>query len=263
MQTGLSGRVAFITGGSKGIGRAVAAALAREGVHVAICARGAAALEEAAESIRGLGVQALAIPTDMTRPEEVQSFVARAVDHYGRVDILVNNAVTSTQARFAGLSDEEFRYHIDVKLLGYVRCAREVVPHMRAKGWGRIVNVAGMTARIVTDYRMTNGIVNSAVTNFSKHLSEQVGKDGITVNTIHPGTTWTPRQESALRRVAQLENISFEQACAQRLQEIPIGRFIQPEDLANLVVFLCSDGAGAITGQAIAVDGGSGRAINY
>lgn len=263
MNTGLAGRVALVTGGSKGIGRAVAMALAREGVHLAICARGAADLEETAIELRALGVQALAIQCDMTQLDQVKAFVAQAVDHYGRADILVNNAVTSTQQRFAGLSDEEFRYHIDVKLLGYVRCAREVVPHMRAKSWGRVVNVAGMTARIVTDYRMTNGIVNSAVSNFSKHLSEQVAPDGITVNTIHPGTTWTPRQEAGLRKVAQIENKTLEEVCAERLKEIPIGRFIQPEDLANLVVYLCSDLASAITGQAIAVDGGSGRSINY
>ena len=263
MQTGLAGRVAFVTGGSKGIGKAVALALANEGVHIAICARGAADLEEAAREIRAVGVQAIAIQTDMTQPDQIRAFVSRASDHYGRADILVNNAVTSTQQRFGGLSDDEFKYHIDVKLLGYVRCAREVVPHMRAKGWGRIVNVAGMTARIVTDYRMTNGIVNSAVSNFSKHLSEQVAKDGITVNTIHPGTTWTPRQEAGLRKVAQLEKKTLEEVCGERLKEIPLGRFIQPADLANLVIFLCSDGAAAITGQAIAVDGGSGRSINY
>lgn len=263
MQTGLAGRVALVTGGSKGIGRAVALALAHEGVHLAICARGMPELEETVREIRALGGQGVAIQCDMTQPEQVQAFVAQAANHYGRADILINNAVTSTQQRFGGLSDEEFRYHIDVKLLGYVRCAREVVAHMREKRWGRILNVAGMTARIVTDYRMTNGIVNSAVSNFSKHLSEQVAKDGITVNTIHPGATWTPRQEAGLRKVAQIEQKSFEEVCAERLKEIPIGRFIQPEDLANLVIFLCSDLASAITGQAIAVDGGSGRSINY
>jgi NAD(P)-dependent dehydrogenase (short-subunit alcohol dehydrogenase family) len=263
MQTGLSGRTALVTGGSKGIGRAVALALAHEGAKVAICARGVAELEEAAQAIRALGGEALAVPTDMTQPEAVRGFVDAAARHFERIDILVNNAVTSTQNSFSGLSDEEFQYHIDVKLLGYVRCAREVVPHMRSNGWGRIVNIAGMTARIVTEYRMTNGIVNSAVTNFTKHLSEQVGRDGITVNAVHPGYTWTPRLEAGVRRVAQLENISVEEACARRLEEIPIGRFIQPQDLANLVVFLCSEAAGAITGQAIAVDGGSGRSINY
>lgn len=263
MLQSLSGRIALVTGASKGIGRAVALALAREGVELAICARGVADLEDAARAIRALGVQALAVPTDMTDPAAVHAFVARSAQHYGRIDILINNAVTSTQNTFAALSDEEFRYHIDVKLLGYVRCAREAVPHMQAKRWGRVVNVAGMTARIVTDFRMTNGVVNSAVTNFTKHLAEQVGKDGVTVNAVHPGYTWTPRLEEGLRKWAQLEGVSFEEACARRLREVPIGRFIQPEDLANLIVFLCSDAASAITGQAIAVDGGSGRSINY
>jgi NAD(P)-dependent dehydrogenase (short-subunit alcohol dehydrogenase family) len=263
MQLGLAGRVALVTGASKGIGRAVATALAREGVNLAICARGVADLESAAAEIRKLGAQALSLPTDMTDPAAVERFVAGAASHYGRIDILVNNAVTSTQNTFAALSDEEFRYHIDVKLLGYIRCARAVWPHMRAGGWGRIVNVAGMTARIVTDFRMTNGVVNSAVTNFTKHLSEQTGKDGITVNAVHPGYTWTPRLEGGLRRWADLEGISFEQACERRCAEIPIGRFITPEDLANVVLFLCSEAAAAVTGQAIAVDGGSGRSINY
>jgi len=263
MHLGLSGRVALITGGSKGIGRAVALAFAREGVHVAICARGQAELEASAQAIRAAGVRSLAVPTDMTDPIAVQSFVKAAAAEFGRIDILVNNAVTSTQNTFAALSDEEFRYHIDVKLMGYIRCAREAMAYMRERGFGRIVNVAGMTARIVTDFRMTNGVVNSAVTNFTKHLAEQTGEYGITVNAVHPGYTWTPRLEGILRRWADLENVSFEEACARRKLEIPIGRFIEPDDLANLILFLCSDAASAITGQAIAVDGGSGRAITY
>src|SRR5262245_10176728 len=121
MQPGLAGRVALITGGSKGIGRAAATALAREGAHLAICARGKSELDAAAEELRSLGVQALAIPTDMTDPQAVQRFVAAAADHFGRIDILINNAVTSTQNTFEALSDEEFRYHIDVKLMGYIR----------------------------------------------------------------------------------------------------------------------------------------------
>ena len=136
IQTGLSGRVALVTGGSKGIGRAVAHALAREGARLAICARGVSELETAAESMRALGVEVLAVPTDMTEPAAIRAFVAKAVECFGRIDVLVNNAVTSTQDTFAALSDEEFRYHIDVKLMGYVRCAREVVPHMRANRWG-------------------------------------------------------------------------------------------------------------------------------
>ena len=263
MNLNLKGRVALVTGGSKGIGRSVARALAQKGAKLAICARGEAELGEAAEELRALGAGVLAVTADVARPEDVKRFVAAAASHFGRIDILLNNAVSSTQNSFAELPDEEWKHHLDVKLMGYVRCAREVLPHMQKAGGGRIVNIAGMTARIVSEYRITNGAVNAAVTNFTKHLAEQVGKDRITVNAIHPGYTWTPRLEGLLRRWAELDKLSLEEVTALRLKEIPIGRFIQPEDLANLVLFLCSDAASAITGQAIAVDGGSGRAISY
>lgn len=263
MKLGLEGRVALVTGGSKGIGRAIATALAQEGVNLALCARGRADLDEAEQAMRALGVQAISVPTDMTDPAQIQAFVDRAAAHYGRIDILINNAVTSTQNTFTGLSDEEFRYHIDCKVLGYIRCARAALPHLEKNRWGRIVNIAGMTARIVTEFRITNGVVNAAVTNFTKHLSEQVGRHGITVNAIHPGYTLTPRLDGILRKWAELEGISIEEATAQRTKEIPIGRLITPEDLANVALFFCSQTSGAVTGQAIAVDGGSGRSINY
>lgn len=263
MELGLRGRVALITGGSKGIGRTVARALAKEGAKLAICARGEKDLGAAAEELRASGAEVLAVSADVSKPEDIRRFVASAAGRYGRIDILLNNAVSSSQASFADLPDEEWKHHLDVKLMGYVRCAREVLPHMQKAGAGRIVNIAGMTARIVSEYRITNGAVNAAVTNFTKHLAEQVGKDGITVNAIHPGYTWTPRLEGLLKRWAELDKLSLEKVTALRLKEIPIGRFIQPEDLANLVLFLCSDAASAITGQAIAVDGGSGRAISY
>lgn len=263
MQAGLAGRVALITGGSKGIGKAVALEMARAGVRLAICARGAPDLEAAAAEIRALGAEALAIQADVTRPQDILRFVNDAAKHYGGIDILLNNAVSSSQSTFAALSDEEWRHHIDVKLMGYVRCAREALPHLQASGHGRIVNIAGMTARIVSEYRMTNGVVNAAVSNFSKHLAEQVGKHGITVNTIHPGYTWTPRLQAMLKRWAELDSLPLAEVTARRMAEIPIGRFIEAQDIANLAMFLCSDAASAITGQAIAVDGGSGRSIAY
>jgi NAD(P)-dependent dehydrogenase (short-subunit alcohol dehydrogenase family) len=263
MRYGLEGRVALITGGSKGIGLAIADALAQEGVDLAICARGAAELEKAAAALRARGGRVIAVPTDLTDPAAIERLVATTASALGRIDILVNNAVSSTQAPFDGLSDEAFRHHIDVKLLGYIRCVRATLPFLRASGSGRIVNLAGMTARIVGEHRMTNGVVNAGVTNFTKHLAQQVGRDGITVNAIHPGYTWTPRLETAFQRSAELENRSFEAVLAARSAEIPIGRLIQPADLAALALFLCSDLASAITGQAIAVDGGSGQSINY
>ncbi len=241
----------------------MAHALAAEGVQIAICARGKAELDAAAALIGARGVQVLAVVADMTKPGDIDMLAERVLQKFGRIDILVNNAVASSQAGFSALSEEEWRHHIDVKLMGYVRMARAVLPTMSEARWGRIINVAGMTARIVTEYRMTNGVFNAAVTNFAKHLAEQVGKDGITVNAIHPGYTWTPRLEGGLKRWAELDGLSLEEVTALRKREIPIGRFIEPADIANLVVFLCSTAASAITGQAVAVDGGSGRAISY
>jgi len=263
MKLGLQGRVALVTGGSKGIGRAVASAFVAEGAKVALCARGQADLDRAAAELRAQGGEVMTVVADMTHPDDIAAFAAAVEQRHGRIDILVNNAVASTQGGFSALSEEEWKHHIDVKLMGYVRMARNVLPAMQRAKWGRIVNMAGMTARIVTEYRMTNGVTNAAVTNFAKHLAEQVGRDGITVNAVHPGYTWTPRLEGALKRWAELDNLPLEEVHALRRREIPIGRFIDPTDIANLVVFLCSDAASAITGQAIAVDGGSGRGINY
>ena len=263
LDTGIAGRVALVTGGSMGIGLAVATALARQGARIAVCARDASRLEAAAAEIGSTGTDVLAVSTDVRDPAAIERFVAAAAERFGRVDILVNNAVASLPGRFDTLSDEAFRQHVDVKLMGYIRCTRAVLPHMRHGRWGRIVNVAGMTARIVGDDRITNGVVNAGVTNFSKHLAQQVGRDGITVNAVHPGYTRTPRLEAMLRHTAQTRGIDVDEATAARTVEIPIGRLIETDDIAHLAVFLCSDLAGAITGQAIAVDGGSGQAINY
>ncbi len=258
-----AGRLAIVTGGSKGIGYAIADEFAAGGADIAICARGEAALREAAKRLERHGTRVLAAPADVTKPADIARFVEMVASAFGRIDILVNNAVTSVQDAFEGLDDQAWQYHIDVKLLGYVRFCRAVVPVMAEAGFGRIVNIAGMSARIVTDFRMTNGAVNSAVTNFSKHLAEQVAAKGITVNTVHPGLTWTPRLEAGLARWAELEGTTVEEQQRKRSAEIPIGRFIQPAELAHLVAFLCNDRSGAMTGQAIAVDGGSGRSIPY
>ena len=260
--TGLEGRVALVTGGSKGIGRAVARP-SRAKACISRSARAASRARRRGGEPRASACQARH-PDRHDRRRSRAAFVAAAADHFGRIDILINNAVTSTQNSFAALSDDEFRYHIDVKLMGYIRCARAVWPHMRRRGWGRIVNVAGMTARIVTDFRMTNGVVNSAVTNFTKHLAEQTGKDGITVNAVHPGYTWTPRLEGILRQMGR----AGEHLLRRGVQAPPRGdsdraihraRGSRATDRST-----CARMRPArITGQAIAVDGGSGRSINY
>ncbi|NQW23277.1 MAG: SDR family oxidoreductase [SAR202 cluster bacterium] len=264
MDLSLEGKIAIVTGGSKGIGRATALALAQEGVDVAICARGAEDLENAATEIRAkTGRKVLAVQADMSNPEDIKKLVATTVSELGGVDILVNNAVNSTAAPFMELTDEDWLNHINVKVMGYVRCSREVIPHMQKRGGGRIIHIGGMAARSVNRLANSNGVTNSSVSNMAKNLSDQFASDGILVNCIHPGTTRTERQDRSLKARAEYGNISVEEAERRAVADIPIGRMVESQDIADLILFLVSNRAGAITGQTIAVEGGAGRGMNY
>ena len=179
------------------------------------------------------------------------------------MDILINNAVNSTAAPFMELADEDWLNHINVKIMGYVRCARECIPHMRQRGGGRIINIGGMAARSANRLTNSNGVTNASVSNIAKNLADQVAGDGILVNCIHPGTTRTPRQTMLLERQANDAGITMDEAEARAVSRIPIGRMVEPEDIADLILFLVSDRAGAITGQTIGVEGGAVSAINY
>ena len=240
----LKGKTAFVTGGSRGIGRAIALTLAKQGANIALCGRTMESLEATAADIRKLGVEAWPFQADVSKLE-------------------VNNAVTSTAAPFDEQTDELFRYHIDVKLMAYIRLARILLPRMEAKGWGRIVNIGGMTARIVAPLRVTNGVVNAGVANFTKQLATRAAKGGVTINCVHPGFTATERVMQIFQREANDAGISLKDAMAKREQEIPMGRLVAPEDMAGAVLFFCSPMAAMVTGQCIAVDGGSGESVNY
>ena len=264
MDLGLQNKVAIITGGSMGIGKASALALAQEGADVAICARGVEVLEEAGSEIRSsTGRKVLTVRADVTIPENIKKLVGSTVSELGGVDILVNNAVNSVGAPFMDLSDEAWLNHINVKVMGYVRCAREVIPHMRRRGGGRIINIGGLAARVAGLQTSTSGVTNSAVSNLSKHLADQVADDGILVNCIHPGATRTPRLATILEDRARDANISSEEVERHEAANIPIGRMVKPEEIASMVLFLVSDKASSITGQTIAVDGGGARGIHY
>ena len=263
MEFELAGKVALVTGGGRGIGKSVSLCLAEQGVHVALCGRTPETLEATAVEIRARGVKAWPIVADVSRTENIQRFIETAVEQAGRIDVLVNNAVTSLSATFDELTDEHWRYHIDVKLLAYIRCARLAAEEMKRRGWGRIVNVGGMTARIPAPLRMTNGVVNAGVSNFTKQFADHVAPHGINVNCVHPGYTLTDRMIAVFERRAKEAGVSYDEMAAQTIEDIPIGRLIQPEDIAHAVLFFCSPLASSVTGQSIAVDGGSGSAITY
>jgi len=258
MDLGISSKVAIITGASQGIGRAIAGQLAAEGVRVVIAARNRSHLEQAADEIhhttRG---DVLPVSADVTDLDAIKNLVAAAVEKFGAVDILVNNAAGSGSGAFDEIADADWLHHLNVKLVGYVRCAREVIPHMKQKKWGRIVNIGGEAARGNGGY--ASGAANSAVVNFSKKLSDDVARYGITVNAIHPGSTRTQRREHAASR----KGVTLDELVTEQIKRIPIGRLIEPEDVANAVLFLVSANAAAITGQVLGVDGGSTRGIYY
>lgn len=259
----LSGKVGLVTGGGRGIGRAISLSLAAQGVNVVLCGRTAATLEETAEAIRAHGVQAWPVVADVRELVNIERFVNTARREAGRIDILVNNAVSSLSAPFEEQTDDHWRHHIDVKLMAYIRCSRAVADDMKAGGWGRIVNIGGMTARIPAPLRMTNGVVNAGVSNFTKQFGDYMAPHNVTVNCVHPGYTATDRVMQIFNRKANDGGISVEEAMAETVAEIPIGRLIDPQDIANAVLFYCSPLATSVTGQSIAVDGGSGSAIIY
>lgn len=259
----LKDKVALVTGGSRGIGKAVALSLAEQGMNVAICGRTQTSLDEARSEITSHGGKCWAIKADVSQLSEIDTLVSSVAEVAGRIDVLVNNAVSSTTARFDELGDDLFQYHIDVKLMAYIRIARLVLPYMQQQGWGRIVNVGGMTARVVAPLRMTNGVVNAGVANFTKQFSGFAAESSVTVNCVHPGFTTTERVQQIFERESQESGEDIATTIARRTAEIPLGRLVKPEDIAAAVLFFCSPMAQLITGQSIAVDGGSGTAINY
>lgn len=254
MQLGLEGKVAIVTGGSKGIGRATALGFLGEGAAVLICARGKEALEEtvrlAGEKNEGriVGMQA-----DLTRGEEIAAVVARCLETFGRVDILVNNAGSARPGDFLSLPDEAWVEDWTLKFFGYVRMARAVLPHMHRQRSGVIINIIGTGAlRPVGNY-MIGGAANAALNHFTKALADEGAKHGVRVVGINPGPILTERLQRFLSTFSPGSG-SPEEALARMT---PLGRVGKPEEVADLVLFLASERAAFIHGANITIDGGA------
>ncbi len=261
MDLGLQGRVALITGGSRGIGRATALILAQEGCNLSICARGGIELEEAAAEIKAKapGATVLTVRADVSTAAGAKQFVEASSQKFGRVEILVNNAGTGRISDLMQLPEEEFRRNMDLMLFGLINCAKEVVPHMRKQGWGRIINISSIFGKQpggLVDY----DCIKAAVIMFSKDLANYLAKDNILVNAVCPGPIYTQLWMGPGQLADQLGQIlglpGPEAAKQYAAQNIPLGHHGDPEDIANMVAFLASEKAKFITGQAINVDGG-------
>lgn len=263
----LAGKTAIVTGGSRGIGKAIARQLALEGVDVAIVARGATELQATAEELAAeTGRKFVPIVADTGRDAEVKAMVQQAGDALGHLDILLNGAArvsggSSPDPGLFEITDDSFWSDMNVKIMGYLRCSREVAPHMQRQGWGRIINIGGGAARragsILASAR------NVAVVALTKNLADEFGPHGINVNAIHPGTTRTERTAGMIADRAQREDISLEEAERRMAAGSTVRRIIDAREIAYVVAFLASPKSIAINGEVIAVGGGTPGAINY
>jgi 3-oxoacyl-[acyl-carrier protein] reductase len=257
MKLGLEGRRAIVTGGSKGLGFAIAQELVAEGAHVAICSRNEEEVRAAADQ---LGGNVYAQRADVTDPEQIRDFVAHAAEALGGVDALVNNAGRAHPGTFASLTDEDWIADLDVKLLSTVRCSREVLPHLRAAGGGRIVNIGAIQGRAPDPAFFATSVNRAAGNAFTKTLALEVAQDNILVNGVNIGFVVTPQWDNIhQRRAPELERDAFFRSLAGA--EVPLGRFGQPDEVSGIVAFLLSDRASYITGASIDVAGGMGRYI--
>jgi 3-oxoacyl-[acyl-carrier protein] reductase len=254
---GLNGKVALVAASSKGLGKASALALAREGARVTICARAEADLEEAAEEIRReAGAEVLAVEADLSTTEGIQRVVATTVERFGGVDVLVHNSGGPPRGRFPDLTDDDWRQAFQLVALGFVRFVREAVPHMREKRWGRIIGIQSSSVKEpVQNIDLSNGI-RPGVAGLMKAIMPELATDGITINLVLPGMFLTSRIHPSLaKRTPQGDKIVEEQL-APLAATIPMGRLGEPSELGHLVAFLASEQASYITGAVYQVDGG-------
>ncbi len=260
MELGIAGRRALVTGGSKGLGFAIAQELVREGVHVAICSRHEQEVQAAAEALRAAGTTVHAQRADVTDVGDVRDFVARSADALGGIDFLVNNAGRARPGSFATLTDEDWEADLQVKLFSLLRCSREVLAHMRAAGGGRIVNIGAVQARAPDPNFFATSVNRAAGNAFTKTLALEVAQDNVLVNGVNIGFVVTPQWENIHeRRAPELSREEFFARMAAA--EVPLGRFGQPEEVAGIVAFLVSERASYITGASIDVAGGMGRYV--
>lgn len=260
MDLGLAGKVALITGGSKGIGLGTALCLAREGASVAILARDEAHLQAAAERIaRESGSEALYIQGDVTSEADCLQAVARTVERFGRLDILVNNAGTSAAAPFDSVGPEAWRADLDLKLFGAIHCSLAAIPHLKAAGGGAIVNITTSAAKAPPASSLPTSVSRAAGLALTKAMSKDLAPHGIRVNTVCIGMIRSDQIEKGWKRRAPDQ--TWEQYAADPGHQIPLGRIGNTEEAANVIAFLASDAASYVTGASVNVDGGKGPTL--
>ena len=262
MDLGLEGRVALVAAASKGLGRAIADALADEGASLAICARGAEGLASAREAIAARSRAAVhAVVADLSQREGIARATGEALERFGKIDILVGNAGGPPAGLFEAHDWEAWQRAVDLTLRSAVELTRAVLPGMRERRWGRVIHVTSLTVKQPIDGLMLSSSIRAAVTGFARTLANEVAAEGVTVNTLLPGFMNTERVVELNQATAAREGVAVESIARRTIQQIPARRIGEPRELAALAAFLASERAGYVTGQAIAVDGGWIRSL--
>ena len=262
MDLGLKDRVAIVAASSQGLGKAVALGLAREGAKLALCARTESKLQATAEEIRReTGAEILAQAADVSVEEQVRNFVRVAIDRFGRLDIAIANAGGPPPKPFSATTVEDWQSAVRLNLMSTLYFARETLPVMQNRKWGRFIAITSMTAKQPIDGLILSNSVRLAVVGLVKSLSNEYARDNVLVNNVCPGYTLTARHEEFAARQAEAEKVGRAEILERWSHHIPLGRPATPEEFANVVVFLASERASYITGASIAVDGGAIKGV--
>jgi len=262
MDLGLQGRVAMVLASSKGLGRAIALGFAREGARVTICARGQEALDETKRQIEDeTGVEILALTLDVSLRESHTKLVEETLSCFGQIDVLVNNSGGPPAGNPLTLPDSSWQEALDLNLLSTVFMTKEVIPHMMPRRWGRVINLTSYSVKQPIDGLVLSNMARAGVVGFAKTLASEVAPHNITINNVCPGVFSTDRHHELARGRAQKLGSDLEEYLAQQASSIPVKRFGEPAELADLVVFLSSERASYITGTTIQIDGGLVRGL--
>lgn len=261
MDLGLKGKVALVAGASQGMGKAAAMGFAREGAKVAICARGEAVLKETAEEIRkATGGEVLAIAADMAKAEDIKKFVEESAKHFGRIDVVVNNAGGPPPGEFMKFTDDDWQNAFNLSFMSTMRMTRQAVPHMKKVGGGKVVNITSYSVKEPIAGLVLSNAVRSAVIGWAKTLSRELARDNILFNNVCPGRIDTDRAKKLNQARADRLGRPVAEIDKEMAAEVPLGRYGTAEEAGDLIVFLGSDRASYITGTTIAIDGGLVRA---
>lgn len=257
MDLGLKDKVAIVTGSSQGIGKAIAYGLAKEGTKITICARNEDTLKVAAKEIESsTGTEVLPLRTNLSEKEDIRSMVNTTIKKFGKVDILVNNTGGPPSMLFIETSDKDWYETVNSLLMSVVNCCMEVIPHMKRNRWGRIINMTSFAAKQPAERLVLSNAIRAGVLGLTKTLANELAEYNILVNAVCPGWTLTGRVRKLAMSMAEKTGKTAEAVITEWASSIPLKRMAQPEEIANLVVFLTSEKASYITGSVVQVDGG-------